>query len=59
MSEMYQIVMIQDQGTTLESVWSKSYDNAVDAVKSYLAFVDHGLCVLDREVTLKIGRAHV
>jgi hypothetical protein len=46
------VVMIQDSGTVLEKVWTQSYDNAVEAVKSYQSFVDHGICVLERVVTL-------
>ncbi len=55
------IVCVTDSGTVYEQVWSASYNNALDAVKSYLGFVDHATCVLDRVVTLvePNGQSHV
>jgi hypothetical protein len=52
--------MVQDSGTVLEKVWHQEYDNAMDAVKSFQAFTDHGMCVLERVITLTEpnGKAH-
>lgn len=54
------LVSVTDSGTTVEKVWSKEFDNAVDAVRSYQSFSDHGLCVLDLVVTLvePNGKSH-
>lgn len=54
------IVCVTDSGTVWEQIWTKSYDNALDAVKGYLGFVDHATCVLDRVVTLvePNGKSH-
>lgn len=52
MNYNFLLVMIQDSGTVLEKVWSKTFDNAVEAVKAYEAFTDHGMCVLERVITL-------
>lgn len=46
------VICITDSGTVAEKVWSREYDNALEAVKSYESFVDHGTCVLERVVTL-------
>ncbi len=55
------IVCVTDSGTVYEQLWTASYDNALEAVKSYLGFVDHAICVLDRVVTLvePNGKSHV
>jgi hypothetical protein len=54
------VVCVTDGGTVWEQIWTESYDNAVKAVKSYLGFVDHATCVLDRVVTLvePNGKSH-
>lgn len=56
----FRVVMQQDQGTTVETTWANTFDNALDAVKCYERFVDHGTCVLDRVITLTEpnGRVH-
>jgi hypothetical protein len=46
------VICITDSGTVAEKVWSREFDNAIEAVKSYESFVDHGTCVLERVVTL-------
>ena len=60
MSGMYLVVCITDAGTTQEKMWTKNYDNALDAVRCFESFVDHATCVLDRVVTLTVpnGRTH-
>ena len=61
-SETYEfvIVCITDAGTNYAEVWSRSFTNAIDAVKCYAGFSDHSTCVLDRVVTLvePNGKAH-
>ena len=54
------IVCVTDGSTVYQQVWTASYDNALDAVKGYLGFVDHATCVLDRVVTLvePNGKSH-
>lgn len=54
------VVMVQDQGTVFEKVWTQTFDNALDAVKCYQSFVDHGVCNLERVITLTEpnGKAH-
>lgn len=54
------IVCVTDGGTVWEQIWTASYDNAVEAVKGYLGFVDYGTCALDRVVTLvePNGKSH-
>jgi hypothetical protein len=60
MDYKFLVVMVQDSGTTMEKVWTQNYDNAVEAVKCYQSFVDHGVCVLERVITLTEpnGKAH-
>lgn len=41
-----------DLGTSVEKVWARAFDNALEAVKCYESFVDHGFCVLEQVVTL-------
>ena len=61
-SETYEFVVlaITDSGTAYEKLWTKSFDNAVEAVKSYESFRDHGTCVLDVIVLLvePNGKSH-
>lgn len=54
------VVCITDSGTAYEQTWSASYDNAIEAVKAYNGFVDHGTCVLDRVAILvePNGKSH-
>ena len=60
MNYKFLVSMVQDSGTVLEKVWHQEYDNAMDAVKSFQAFSDHGMCVLERVITLTEpnGKAH-
>jgi hypothetical protein len=46
------VVCITDSGTVAEKVWSREFDNAVEAVKCFDSFKDHDGCVLERVVTL-------
>lgn len=48
----FTVTCITDSGTNFERVWTQDYNNAIDAAKSYLSFVDHGTCMLERVVTL-------
>lgn len=61
-SETYEfvIVCLTDAGTNYAEVWTRSYTNAIDAVKAYAGFSDHATCVLDRVVTLvePNGKSH-
>lgn len=54
------VVAITDSGTSYERTWTKSFDNALEAVRSYNSFVDHGTCVLDVVVLLvePNGKSH-
>lgn len=60
MNYKFTVVMLQDGGTTMEKVWTQTYDNALEAVKCYQSFVDHGVCVLERMITLTepSGKTH-
>ena len=55
------IVCVDDSGSVWEKIWTKSYDNAIEACDSYFSFKDHATCVLDRVVTLvePNGKSHV
>lgn len=57
---IFTVVCITDSGTVCEKVWSRQFDNALEAVKSYQSFVDHATCVLERVVTLTepSGQSH-
>ena len=60
MVSQYIVNCATDLGTTVENVWAKSFDNAVDAVRCFESFKDHGMCVLERVVTLSepSGKVH-
>lgn len=48
----FMVICTTDSGTQIEKVWARKFDNALDAVKSYQSFSDHGMCVLERVVVL-------
>ena len=48
----YTLICITDSGTVAEKVWVRDYENAIEAVNQYNSFNDHGMCVLERVVTL-------
>jgi hypothetical protein len=52
------VICITDSGTVCEKVWSRKFDNAIEAVNCYESFVDHATCVLDRVVTLSEPNGH-
>ena len=60
MNYNFLVICVTDSGTVQEKIWTKTFDNAVEAVKSYDSFSDHGMCILERVITLTEpnGRTH-
>lgn len=45
---IYTIVVIEDG----KQSWKKDYTNCIDAVNAFNKFVDHGMAVIDKTITL-------
>jgi hypothetical protein len=58
MTEIYEymIQVVEDGAVT----WSRRFDNAIDAVRTYDRFTDYGYAKLQREIVLvePSGKAH-
>jgi energy-converting hydrogenase Eha subunit F len=48
----FTVIMLSDTGTQYAKRKEWTYDNAVDAVNSYNAFVDHGFACCGRTIML-------
>jgi hypothetical protein len=56
MDYVFMVQVVEDGSCT----FSRKYDNAVEAVRVYNSFVDHGMCRHQREIVLlePNGKAH-
>lgn len=56
MDYVFMVQVIEDGACT----FSRRYDNALEAVRAYNSFVDHGMCRHQREIVLlePNGKAH-
>lgn len=48
----FKVTCVTDANTSVENDWVRKFDNAWEAVNCFNSFVDHGICVLDRQITL-------
>jgi hypothetical protein len=49
---LFTLSAIADPGTNYEKKWEKTYNNAYEAVKDYISYVDWGFAAYGKTITL-------